>query len=197
MGNELSSVVFSHLPRLETERLILRSLTMRDAQDLFSYSKDPDVARYVLWDAHESIAQTRAYLRFILRQYRNGDPSSYGIVLKETGKVIGTIGFMWFNDESRSAEIGYSLSHDYWNRGLMTEAVKAVLEMGFSTLHLNRIEAQHDTRNPASGSVMRHCGMTKEGTLRQRIYNKGRYIDVDVYAIVAADHDPRYKQSGR
>jgi ribosomal-protein-alanine N-acetyltransferase len=96
---------------------------------------------------------------------------------------------MWMNKECRSAEIGYSLSRLYWNQGLMTEAVKAVLELGFRQLKLNRIEAQHDTLNPASGKVMQNCGMVKEGTLRQRIYNKGRFIDVDMYAIVAADYD--------
>lgn len=189
MGSESSETLFSHLPRLETRRLLLRALTMRDAADVYSYSKDPEVARYVLWDAHVSIAQTRSYLRFILRQYRNGEPASYGIVLKETGKVIGTIGFMWLNDENRSAEIGYSLSRAYWNQGLMTECLHAILDLGFRTLRLNRIEAQHDTRNPASGRVMQHCGMTLEGTLRQRIYNKGRYVDVDVYAIVLSDYN--------
>lgn len=186
-ASDTCEAFFARLPPLETERLLLRALTMRDAQDMFAYSKDPDVAQYVLWDAHENIGQTRSYLRFILRQYRNGEPTSYGIVLKETGKVIGTIGFMWLNQESRSAEIGYSLAREYWNQGLMTEALKALIDFSFNRLRLNRLEAQHDTRNPASGKVMLHCGMKKEGTLRQRIYNKGRYIDVDMYAIVATD----------
>ena len=189
LESESPAMVLSHLPRLETGRLVLRALSMRDAQDVFAYSKDPQVAMYVLWDAHESISQTRAYLRSIIRQYRSGEPSTYGIVYKKTGKLIGTVGFMWMNKECRSAEIGYSLSRLYWNQGLMTEAVKAVLELGFRQLKLNRIEAQHDTLNPASGKVMQNCGMVKEGTLRQRIYNKGRFIDVDMYAIVAADYD--------
>ncbi len=183
-----AETLFAHLPPLETPRLLLRALTMRDAGDVYQYSKDPEVARYVLWDAHESLSQTRAYLRYILRQYRNGEATSYGIVLKETGKVIGTIGFMWVNMENRSAEVGYSLSRAYWNHGLMTQALQAILDFAFNRLHLNRVEAQHDTRNPASGRVMRHCGMQFEGTLRQRIYNKGRYVDVDVYAIVATEH---------
>jgi len=189
---ETAESLFSNLPTLETPRLLLRAVSMRDTKDLYEYSKDPEVAQYVLWDAHESIAQTRAYLRFILRQYRNGEPTSYGIVLKETGKVIGTIGFMWLNIENRAAEVGYSLSRDYWNRGLMTEALEAVLRFSFDRLKLNRVEAQFDTRNPASGRVMHHCGMKSEGTLRQRIYNKGRYVDVEIYSIVAEE----YKKGG-
>ncbi|MCL2867235.1 MAG: GNAT family N-acetyltransferase [Clostridia bacterium] len=185
---ESRDMIFAKLPRLETERLILRSLSMHDAPDVYAYSKDPRVAQYVLWDAHRSIAETRGYLRSVLRQYRAGEPTTYGIVLKKTGKVIGTIGFMWLNEENQSAEIGYSLSRIHWNQGLMTEALRALLGLCFRRLALNRVEAQHDTRNPASGRVMQRCGMTKEGTLRQRLYSKGVYVDVDIYAVLAADY---------
>lgn len=179
--------VFSHLPPLETPRLLLRPLKMSDSQDVFAYSRDPEVARHVLWDAHETIGQTRAYLRYILKQYRNGEPSTYGIVLKDTGRVVGTIGFMWLNTENRSTEIGYSLARSCWNRGLMTEAVRAVLGMAFDTLKLHRVEAQHETDNPASGRVMLKAGMRREGTMRGRLWNKGKFVDVEVYAILRED----------
>ena len=89
--------------------------------------------------------------------------------------------------ENRSAEVGYSLSRDYWNQGIMTEALRAVIRFGFEELRLNRIEAQHELDNPASGQVMRHVGMQYEGTLRQRIKNKGRFVDVALYAILRGD----------
>lgn len=176
--------IFSDLPVLETPRLILRPLRMSDARDVYAYSADPEVAKHVLWEPHRSIGETRAYLRYILRQYRSGMPTSYGIVLKETGTVVGTIGFMWLNPENRSAEVGYSLARPLWNRGLMTEALSAVLDMAFTVLRLHRVEAQHETDNPASGRVMLKSGMHREGTLRGRIFNKGRFVDVDLYAIL-------------
>ncbi len=182
--------VFSHLPTIRTERLILRTARMSDAQDLYEYSADPEVARHVLWTAHTSIHQTRNYIRYLLRQYRNGQPSSYVITLKDTGKVIGTIGYMWVRPDDRSAEVGYSLHRGYWNRGIMTEALEAVLALGFLRLNLNRIEAQHETANPASGKVMQHVHMQHEGTLRQRVYNKGRFVDVELYAILRKDYTP-------
>ena len=174
----------SYMPDLTTPRLRLRKLTMRDAEDIYRYSRDIEVARYVLWDAHRNIGDSRAYLRYMLRLYRGREPASWGIEWKQTGKVIGTIGFMWIQSDNSAAEVGYSLSRDFWNRGVMTEALKAVIAHGFSGMHLNRIEAQHETGNPASGAVMRKCGMTHEGTLRQRLYNKGRYVDVELYAIL-------------
>lgn len=179
--------VFSHLPTLLTPRLVLRPARMSDAEDMYEYSRDPEVARHVLWDAHTSIHQTRAYLRFLIRQYRNASPATFVIALRESGKVIGTIGFMWLQTDNRSAEVGYSLSRAYWNQGIMSEALKTVLEFGFTKLGLNRIEAQHEFDNPASGRVMLKAGMCHEGTLRQRVYNKGRYADVELYAIVRSD----------
>ena len=179
--------VFSRLPVLETERLLLRPMKMSDAQDIYAYSKDPEVARHVLWDAHRSIADSRFYLRCMKRQYRTGQPSSYGIVLKETGRLVGTIGFMWYHEENRSTEVGYSLARWLWNRGLMTEALQAVITMAFEELHVHRIEAMHDAANPASGRVMEKCGMKKEGLLRHRVFNKGRFVDVELYAILAED----------
>lgn len=185
--------VFARLPVLETPRLILRPMTMRDAQDIYAYSCDPEVARHVLWDAHRSVADSRGYLRFILRQYREGMPSSYGIVLKETGRLVGTIGFMWYSQENSTVEVGYSLARWLWNKGIMTEALQAVNDMAFRTLNVHRIEAQHETVNPASGHVMQKCGMRHEGTLRGRIFNKGKFVDVDLYAILREDWEAMQK----
>ena len=114
-------------------------------------------------------------------------PSSYGIVLKATGRVVGTIGFMWYSEENHSVEVGYSLARGLWNQGLMTEALKAVMRLSFEELQVHRVEAQHETSNPASGRVMLKCGMRHEGTLRGRIYNKGRFVDVELYAILRED----------
>ena len=84
--------LFDDMPRLETPRLILRRLEMRDAPDLFDYSRDPQVAKHVLWDAQTSVSEARAYVRYMLRRYRAGEPASWGIEEKETGRVVGTIG---------------------------------------------------------------------------------------------------------
>lgn len=187
--------VFAHLPTILTPRLTLRPVRMSDAEDLYEYSRDPEVARHVLWDAHQSIHQTRNYIRFLIRQYRNAAPSTFAIALRDSGKVIGTIGFMWVQTENRSAEVGYSLSRAYWNQGYMSEALKAVVEFGFAKLGLNRIEAQHECSNPASGHVMANAGMKHEGTLRQRLYNKGRFVDVDLYAILRSDFSSNPERS--
>jgi len=183
---------FAHLPVIETRRLILRKLRMKDAKDLFEWTSDPDVARYVLWDAHTSLRDTRAFLRYARSCYHHGAPASWGIELRDTGKVIGTIGVIWYSPENSSCEIGYSMSREYWNRGIMTEAARAVIDSLFRSLPLNRIEAQHDPRNPASGRVLLKCGMKKEGVLRQRLKNKGEMVDVALWSLLCEEHQPAH-----
>lgn len=193
---QIENSIFYRLPTLHTPRLTLRAARMTDARDMYEYSRDPEVARHVLWEAHVSIHQTRNYLRYMLRQYRAGAPGTFVIELNSEHRVIGTIGLMWMQRDNRSAEVGYSLSRQYWNQGLMTEALDAILHFCFDTLRLNRVEAQYEVDNPASGAVMRHTGMRREGMLRQRVYNKGRYVDVELYAILRAEYTELHAKGG-
>ncbi|MBQ9951911.1 MAG: GNAT family N-acetyltransferase [Clostridia bacterium] len=189
--------LYGYMPELETDRLILRKLTMRDAADIFEYSRDPQVAKHVLWEAHRSISESRLYLRYMLRKYRNCEPASWGIELKSTGKIIGTIGYMWIQSDNAVAEVGYSLARAHWGQGIMTEALEAVIAYAFDSLRLNRVEAIHEPDNPASGAVMRKCGMQLEGRLRKKLCNKGRYVDVDLYAILKSDYKQMKEQRRR
>ncbi len=172
------------MPTLETKRLVLRRMTMRDAQDVFEYSRDAEVARHVLWTAQREIGEARDYIRYMLKRYRADEPSSWGIEEKATGRLIGTIGYMHYDPDNNSCEVGYSLAHWAWNRGYMTEALQKVIDYSFDAMDVNRIEAQHELDNPASGRVMEKCGMKREGVLRERLYNKGKYVDVALYAVL-------------
>lgn len=178
------------MPDLSTERLLLRRMTMKDAPDIFEYSRDPEVARYVLWTAQKNISEAKEYVRYMTKLYRDDLPSSWGIVDKASGKLVGTIGYMAFSAENASVEIGYSLARWLWGKGMMTEALRAVIDYTFDAMDVNRIEAQHELENPSSGRVMEKCGMVKEGVLRQRLYNKGKFADVALYSILRSDKRP-------
>ncbi len=175
------------MPDLSTERLLLRRMTMKDAQDVFEYSRDPEVARHVLWSAQKHISEAKDYIRYMTKRYRDDLPSSWGIIDKASGRLVGTIGYMAFSEENASVEVGYSLAHWLWGKGLMTEALRAVIDYTFDAMDVNRIEAQHEIDNPSSGRVMEKCGMVKEGVLRQRLYNKGEFKDVALYSILRGD----------
>ncbi len=174
-------------PVLMTRRLTLRPPRLSDTAAFFDYARDRRVAAFVLWDAHQSPADSRDALRSIRLRSRSQGAQTFAICPRETGKLIGTIGPVWVDWENRSCEVGFSLAHDHWGKGLMTEALTAFLDYAFTTLGLNRVEGQHDLENPASGLVMEKAGMAYEGTLRQRLYYKGRYADVAVYALLRED----------
>ena len=184
---------FFRLPSLETKDLCLRKPRMKDAKDIFHYASDPEVARYVLWEPHRSISETASFVRDLRARLHAGCPSSWVVVLRETDTVIGTIGFVWYSTDNNAAELGYSFSREYWNHGYATQALQAVIDSVFSSLPLNRLEAQHDVRNPASGRVMQKCGLTQEGILRGRIMNKGEYIDTALYSILRSDWEKAHR----
>ena len=175
---------FFPMPELETPRLLLRRLVRSDTDDLFAYARDPEVARHVLWEAHQTRADSRWYIRQQRRCYRDGEPASLAMELKESGRMIGTIGWMEYAPEHNLAEIGYSLSREYWNRGLMTEAVMAVTDYSFREMGLHRLQAMVETDNPASARVLVKCGYRQEGLLRGRVCNKGHYSDVLLFALL-------------
>lgn len=178
------------MPDIQTDRLLLRRITMKDAQDIFEYSRDEDVARYVLWNAQKNVSEAKDYVRFMLRLYRDDLPSSWGVIDRASGRLIGTIGYMAYSEENASVEVGYSLAKWMWGKGIATEALRAVIDYTFDTMDVNRIEAQHEIDNPASGRVMQKCAMVKEGVLRQRLYNKGKFVDVALYSILRVDARP-------
>ena len=141
------------MPTLETPRLTLRRMTMKDAKDVFEYSRDADVARHVLWSAQKDIGEAKDYCRYMTRRYRADEPSSWGIVDKKTGRLVGTIGYMNYDMDNASVEIGYSLAKWMWNGGYMTEALRRVIDYTFDAMDINRIEAQHELDNPVLLSV--------------------------------------------
>lgn len=179
--------IFSDLPVLETERLILRKLHWDDTEDIFEYASDPEVPKYSSWSVHDSIEDTKNFLNAVMAQYKNHEVAPWGIVDKADKKLIGTCGFVDFMIEGNRAEIGYALSRNYWGKGYMTEAVRAVIDFGFRTMQLNRIEARCNIENIASARVMEKVGMKFEGILREHLFAKGNYHDLKMYSILTKE----------
>jgi ribosomal-protein-alanine N-acetyltransferase len=180
--------IFSSLPSFETERLLLRKMVLNDAGDLFEYASDEKVAEFVLWERHLSIEDSKRYLCYMIEKYDNQDVSEWGMVHKQSGKFIGTCGYMWWNTLHRRAEIGYALSRKYWNRGLMTEAVREVVTFGFEKMKLNRIEVRCMLANIASEKVLKKVGMKCEGIMKKQAFAKGSFHDLKMYAILREEY---------
>ena len=182
------SKVFVKPPRIETDRLILRAMTKRDADDMFEYACDPNVTRYLMWSPHEDRDQTKRYLKRIEASYKKGEFYDWGVELRSERKFIGTCGITSLDLPNNTAEVGYVINPRYWNMGIATEAVGTVIGFLFDKLGFNRVEARYMTGNDASRRVMEKCGMTFEGVRRSSLFVRDGYVDVGVCAITAQDY---------
>ena len=191
MGRANPQDVLKNLPSLETDRLILRKMTLNDAEAVFAYASDPEVTRYVVFDTHRSIKDSKAFLQLVLEQYESGGEAVWGIVYKGDHCFVGTCGFTNWKANHARAEVGYTLSKEYWGQGLMSEAVRAMISFGFERMDLNRIEARCIAENIASARVMEKAGMLYEGTLRQREFIKGVRRDIKIYSILRSEFPGR------
>ncbi|TAH30781.1 MAG: N-acetyltransferase, partial [Oscillatoriales cyanobacterium] len=169
--------ILANLPIIETERLLLRKITLNDASDMFEYASNPEVSEYTMWSTHTSIEDTKYFLKSLTKMYKRKELVDWGIVHKAEKKFIGTCGYVEWSMTHSRAEIGYALSARYWREGYMSEAVNAIIEFGFREMLLNRIVGRCEVNNIASARVMEKVGMQLEGILRQQLFVKGRYWD--------------------
>lgn len=155
MGLELIKIKRT-IKTLETDRLILREWTMDDVEDLYEYGKDERVGPYAGWRAHNSIEDSKYQIRHFLS---DRDCENRAIVFKENNKVIGNISlnknpqrrWSWGKDERN---LGYVLNPEYWGRGIMPEAARAVLDYSFYELELNAVWCGHYDFNKKSKRVI-------------------------------------------
>lgn len=159
---------------IETERLKLRLYRLNDVDDILSYATDPDWARYL--PVPQPYTQTDAE-RFIATQLLLEPESQQAWAIEHNGRVIGGINIR-FDIENQVGEIGYSVARNYWGRGLVTEAARAIIDAAFlAQPELNRIRAMADARNAGSLRVMEKLGLVREGVLRQNRRVRGEFID--------------------
>ena len=174
---------------IETPRLILRPFTMADAPAMFdNWASDPEVTKYVTWPAHSSIEITRMVLRDWVDGYDHPDRYNWAITLKEEGdRPVGNISAVHVYEKTDSIEIGYCMGRGWWGKGIMAEALTAVIDFFMEQVGTNRILARHDTNNPNSGKVMKRAGMSYEGTLRQSGRNNQGIVDLAYYSILKTE----------
>ena len=184
MKRETISRIFRDQPVIETERLILRRILPIDAENLYEYASDAEVPQYLLWSPHPSIEYTREYLTYLESRYAVGDFFDWAIVPRDSGKMIGTVGFTRFRYEDDCGEVGYVLNRAYWGRGYVVEALTSVLAFGFDTLGLERIEAKFIEGNERSLRVTEKVGMRLEGYLRASMRVKGELRTIGIASVL-------------
>ncbi|MGD9886674.1 MAG: GNAT family N-acetyltransferase [Bacilli bacterium] len=169
---------------LETKRLRLRQMVMMDAFAMFhNWANDPQVTKYLTWNPHQSIETTQEIIKSWSEQYASSLFFHWAIVYCPTHELVGNISLFKVDPQLKTGELGYCMSAKYWNCGIMSEAVWAVLSFAFNTVGFNEIEARHDINNPASGRVMQKNKMTKIGNVITFSKKESKDIELCVYRI--------------
>jgi len=169
---------------LLTPRLKLRWLNESDADDYFAVFSDPQVMRYLGRPVWTDRAQALDQIAKMLANQANGTGLRMAIELRETGRLIGDACLFHFDDANRRCETGYSLASQHWGRGYASEALEALLGYGFDTLDLNRVEADIDPANAASGRVLEKLGFRREGYMPERWIVNGAKADTAFYGLL-------------
>lgn len=149
-----------------------------------NWASDPEVTRFLTWPPHTSIEVTENLLTDWISRYEDGGYFNWVMEYKETGKAIGNISVVKLHEDIDAADVGYCMSRKYWGQGLMSEALKGVMDYLFDVVGLNRVAANHDVNNPRSGRVMDKAGMVQEGILRQAGKNNQGIHDVVWHAAI-------------
>lgn len=175
---------------LESHRILLRRLHQDDAMQMYlNWCSRPIVTRFLSWTTHPSLNETKRILDMFLKAYESDATFRWVIEYKGNHQIIGMIDVVKLNLANDTATIGYVLSDDYWNQGIMTEAFHLVLAFLFNRVNVHRVVATHDVANVASGRVMEKVGLRYEGLLKKAFKNnKDEYIDLVTRAILKEEY---------
>jgi ribosomal-protein-alanine N-acetyltransferase len=159
--------VFNTFPQLATKRLRLRELSFRDAESLFAILGDEAVAEFYDDDVFTEVSQAQEQIEAWAFGYQNKRSVRWGIFLRERDELIGTCGYYGIHRLHLRAGLGYELARSFWRQGIMTEALGAILEFGFKSVGINRVEAVVMLENEASVRLLGGLGFHEEGVLRK------------------------------
>ena len=175
---------FSKIPVIKTERFFLRKISYEDTDDMYEYSCEARTSEYLLWSPHPERFYTYEYIRSLQNAYKHGEFYDWAIICRDSGKMIGTVGYSEIYFEDDRAEVGYVINPEYWGRGVATECLSAITAFGFERLGFHRLEARIMVGNDASMRVAEKCGYAFEGVHKDMLLVKGEYRDIAFYANV-------------
>ncbi|GGH23568.1 GNAT family N-acetyltransferase [Paenibacillus segetis] len=179
---------FVPFPILETDRLLLRLVEKTDVEQLYEVLSDAEVAKFDYFHPLTSLDQALEFIARFKNELEENEEITWGIILKETNRLIGTCCLGSFDDGARRVEIGYDIAQAEWGKGYATEALGAVINYGFNTMNLNRIEATITPGNDASVKVLKKLNFEHEGIVRERDLIKGKLEDGIMMSILQRDY---------
>lgn len=169
---------------LVSDKIKLRRYKISDAENMYkNYASDPKVTKFLFWKPYKSVDEVKDFLLDTIKDYDSNQV--YHWAIEYQNEIIGSISVTSFNEYNQNCEIGYCIGYEFWNQGIMTKAVKLVINFLFNEVGVHRIMAKHDVENPASGKVMSKCNMVLEGRMKEYyLRHDGTSSDALMYGII-------------
>ena len=171
----MNTPLFNPFPILETPRLILRQPAPGDAADLFEMRSDPQVMQFIPRPLARTLDDIHDFIGLVNEFAEKSERINWAIESKADHKVVGMVGFVNLKPDHSRAELGYSLTRAWHRRGIMSEAVQAVIRYGFDVLQLHSIEAIIDEQNIPSGALLEAAGFRREAHFIEDFFYEGRF----------------------
>ncbi|HKG05392.1 MAG TPA: GNAT family N-acetyltransferase [Pedobacter sp.] len=175
----------SKIPVLETERLILRQMLRSDSPSFYELRTNAQVMQYIDRVQHKNLEESEAMIQKINEGFVNGANIIWAITFKiQPQQMIGNIGYWRTDLPNHRAEIGYMLHPDHWRQGIISEALRPVIDFGFNTLGLHSICANINPGNQASRQLLIKHGFVKEAYFKEDYYFNGKFLDSEIYGLL-------------
>ena len=176
---------FLPFPNLETKRLVLKQINANDAEAILALRSNDEVMKYIPRAYLKTKEDALELIAMFDDKIENGIGINWGIYfLDEPEKLLGIIGHYRIKPEHFRAEVGYMLFPDHKGKGIVSEALKKVVEYGFNEMKLHSIEAILDPENKGSEKVLLKNGFVKEAHLIENEYYEGRFLDTMIYSVL-------------
>ena len=185
----------SPFPMLVTNRLALRELTVDDSENWFKNLSDDEVAVLIGMEPLENVEDSKSIINSFIDRYEKKNGMAWAITLKEDEGFIGTCSYEKIDSHNLSGEIGYDLLKIYWGHGFMAEALSVILDYGFESLGLNRIEVHTAAINLASRNLLRKLGFFEEGIFRESTFFRGEFRDDCQYSLLRREWNESQKNA--
>ncbi len=179
---------FNEFPVLTTERLCLRRKSIDDIQDIFLLRTNDAAMKYIDKPKFQSIDEAVAFFQLTEHGINNHENISWAITLKDANRLIGDISFHRIDKKHHRAEIGYMLLPEYWRKGIVQEAVSAVIRYGFMVLHFHSIEAVINPNNAGSAALLEKNGFIREAYYKENYHYNGQFLDSAVYSLLKSNY---------
>jgi [ribosomal protein S5]-alanine N-acetyltransferase len=176
-------------PRLETRRLILREIIPSDADDLFRIFSDAETMRYWSCRPYTSVEQARLLIEDMAEAMHRGAGIQWALTLPNDERLIGKCGYHELRKQHRRGEINYIVAREHWGKGIVSEALRAMLDYGFDYMNLHSVEAGVTPGNDASTRMLGRLGFQLEGHLRESFWAEDMFVDSLIYSLLRIDWD--------